>query len=339
MPADRAERLRLAMMGNGGTAASALVGLQASRVRAPASFRYCPECFRDDYGTGREFYWRRLHQLTGIEACPEHGVFLEDSSVLRLDRVTRHRFEIPPLELCKTSSRTIKQDNQLSGMARLGEALLAKKQIGSNQETLHENIIRLLCRGGFTKQNGTVKTANLIKSMSLFYSESYLEKLGGEGWVERLIRRPRGLQAPIRYLALLNFLEANLDDLFRQPVLATCQNSPRCENPICPARGTSTVHQDIINSRDHEAPVHLYRCDRCGRVVAQCATARENTWVREYGPLWSRRLTALWIDQHESLRGIAGILGEDPITIKRQAVKVGLVFPRKAVPTHDDAWS
>ena len=44
--------------------------------------RYCPLCAardRDEYG---ETYWHRVHQIVGVNVCPEHGYYLIDSTVL-----------------------------------------------------------------------------------------------------------------------------------------------------------------------------------------------------------------------------------------------------------------
>lgn len=38
---------------------------------------YCPVCVKNDHRQQGESYWRRIHNLPGIFACPTHAVFLE----------------------------------------------------------------------------------------------------------------------------------------------------------------------------------------------------------------------------------------------------------------------
>lgn len=49
----------------------------------PQYLRYCPCCVEEDRLNHGEAYWRRLHQLAVVHVCPEHGVFLNRSSVQR----------------------------------------------------------------------------------------------------------------------------------------------------------------------------------------------------------------------------------------------------------------
>jgi len=57
------------------------LGLAASRIQGAAALRYCPMCRSEMLARHGELYWRRDHQLPGLVACPEHGVFLKDSAV------------------------------------------------------------------------------------------------------------------------------------------------------------------------------------------------------------------------------------------------------------------
>lgn len=44
--------------------------------------RYCPMCVahdREEYG---ETYWHRMHQIVGVNVCPEHGCYLIESPIL-----------------------------------------------------------------------------------------------------------------------------------------------------------------------------------------------------------------------------------------------------------------
>lgn len=53
------------------------LGLAASKVKAIANFRYCPQCLKaqlEEYG---EYFWRRIWQVFGVDECLIHGILLE----------------------------------------------------------------------------------------------------------------------------------------------------------------------------------------------------------------------------------------------------------------------
>jgi hypothetical protein len=62
--------------------------------------------------------------------------------------------------------------------------------------------------------------------------------------------------------------------------------------------------------------------------VAECRVGHSRRWVVNYGELWKEKLRENWNDAGKSLREIGRILGRDPLTIKRQAQKLNLPFPR-----------
>ena len=67
-------------------------GIVASKVRVPGRLRYCPVCAEGDKQRLGEPYWHRLHQLPGVEVCPQHRVFLEESEVKTSNRRSRHMY-------------------------------------------------------------------------------------------------------------------------------------------------------------------------------------------------------------------------------------------------------
>ena len=52
--------------------------------------------------------------------------------------------------------------------------------------------------------------------------------------------------------------------------------------------------------------------------------------IESFGSIWEESLKGMWIDTRISLREIARRLGVDPMTVKRQANRLGLPFPRSA---------
>src|SRR5260370_39857782 len=57
------------------------VGRASADVPHLNRLRYCALCAKDARVNFGECYWHRLHQLPGVEICPIHKVFLENSEI------------------------------------------------------------------------------------------------------------------------------------------------------------------------------------------------------------------------------------------------------------------
>src|SRR5579884_3399041 len=86
LPSERRRLLWEQMvMGNGITFRSRM-GIANSHIQGYQWLRYCPECVKSDRERFGETYWHRLHQAPGVEVCPIHDTFLENSTAARQPR-------------------------------------------------------------------------------------------------------------------------------------------------------------------------------------------------------------------------------------------------------------
>jgi len=76
-PRMRVEQVREDMGGNNPVGVHGRLGILA--IPRPNQLRFCPLCAQEDKKQFGESYWHRLHQLPGVEVCPTHAVFLENS--------------------------------------------------------------------------------------------------------------------------------------------------------------------------------------------------------------------------------------------------------------------
>lgn len=51
--------------------------------------KYCPLCAKEDRDIHGEAYWHRKHQITSINICVKHGVYLQNSEIVRNRNLTR----------------------------------------------------------------------------------------------------------------------------------------------------------------------------------------------------------------------------------------------------------
>ncbi len=81
LPQERYDRLREQMISGPGSALHTRAGISRLSIPSPIVLRYCPICVKRDREQHGEAYWHRLHQVPGVEICPEHMTILENSAV------------------------------------------------------------------------------------------------------------------------------------------------------------------------------------------------------------------------------------------------------------------
>jgi hypothetical protein len=112
-----------------------------------------------------------------------------------------------------------------------------------------------------------------------------------------------------------------------------------CLNPVCdrfrkPQIRECNIHFAYIAKERKNKPIGIFRCT-CGFVYSRIgpdALPEDQfhfTKVKSYGAVWETHLQNLWEDSSLNLCAIAREFGVVPCTVKRQAVRLGLRFPRR----------
>jgi hypothetical protein len=348
LPPERVEAVKTALLANGARGIYMSLGIMASRVTPPSRIRYCPECFREDIAFHGELFWRRLHQMRGIEVCPKHNVFLENSNLPRGFVVLRQSFEVPAPDLAEVVSRPLSLGSQeqqgLLRLAQRGLELLTTSWPSLGLHELQTRYVEALRNKGFVTPAGNVRLADIAEQMSARYSNRFLGALRcvldcdlRASWIGRLLHRSSGAQAPIRHLLMLDFLELKLADLFQdrvQPDAQVLQGPQKCPNPLCDANGAHSARMLRREySRKLRAYVQVLECFSCNCIFSRPENANAlpaKCRIRDYGPGWKSKLRQMWEDPCTSLRQMARTLKVHRLTIKREALKCALRFPRRA---------
>ena len=345
MAAERAERLWRIMVDGTGEGLQTMAGIIAGGVPNPKHLRYCPACLQEDVDSvpyvepeRRKFifmepvmYWRRLHQLAGVEVCPKHGLMLEDSSAVRGHGAKRLKFISPGRASVDLQAKRPSTQPILREVSKMAEQVLNNSWQLPEGGSFKESYLKLFTERGLTQPNGQVQWAAVADQVKAAFPEDYLSRINSplhsrpeKSWIHHMIHKPENAHAPIRHLVLLIALGAGLEDLFAKPVevetrMAQCRN-PLCAQPMVAARSCK-------HSRDWNGQVAEYRCPTCSRIwLRGLESGRER--VTEYGDVWNQRLWEMWHDPKASLRKMSRIFGVDCVTVKRQAKKLGLPLPR-----------
>lgn len=326
-------------------------GVCTNRVRPPQFFRSCPACDRANRAEHSETFWRRLFQLPGVEVCPIHEVFLFRSDV-RLDPLEiRHQYISAESQRLATATPAIDQHDPvhriLLGLARDVDWLLHMERLNPGLDFLYRRYREVLASKGFMTRAGCVRVRELRRQFVAKCGPRLLELLQSglradkrDDWLICLLRNSSSAMAPLRHLLLLRILDVELDRFFDpawsyRPVLrASPPTGPwPCLNPVCQYRNKPTIGQahsrPIVSNGTRRL---VMTCPHCGYAYQPRDEGEQPIQpmrVIDRGPVWTNVLRQQWADSALTLRQMAITLGVDAMTVKSQAAKQGLAFPRE----------
>lgn len=349
IPPERVRRIRKSMGGCSGPAAYMSAGAMASRIPTLDFMRYCSVCLKEDEKEFRDTFWHRLHQLPGVEVCPSHQVFLENSAVgfrkgrkhiqfIPAEKATR----APPVRHVDIKNR----DHQaLLQLARDAEWLLAHPSPGTYLKSLYTRYLRVLVERGLATYTGSIHVQKLLNEFSSYYSSSLLKRLNCElrgsnieksNWLLRLARAPKHAQHPLYHLLLIRFLGCTVEEFFQLPEeLSPFGDGPwPCLNPAAAHYRQSVIIKCRLGGRlRYGRPTGKFSCV-CGFAYTRTGpdSSPEDRFrfgrIISLGQVWETELKHLWRDSSLSVSEIGERLGADPLTVRRHAARLKLPLSR-----------
>lgn len=321
------------------------IGLNASRVGRPSWLRFCPVCAEEDRRQLGETYWHRVHQMSGVEVCPRHAVFLEltdapysyNSGVAISADTTLRNLPIRQLNLSDD------YHNLLLLIAHNAAWLLTWKGGKSGSDFLRERYYNHLLRRGLAYYNGNIRATELITQFERYYPIQILEALDckvkgrNKNWLLRLLHS--GLagvsQLPIRHILLIIFLGYSTEEFFN----SYKEFKPFGDGPW-PCLNHTAVHYrepvitkcrvtDNLTTGKTGRPMGTFSCE-CGFVYNRVGpdNSEEDRYridsVESYGPIWEKVLREVWSDSSLALVRAARLLGVSDLTVVRYAIRLDL---------------
>jgi Tn7-like transposition protein D/TniQ len=349
LPPERSRRLRLDMCGRKGPSLHNPCGMSGSPIPRPEWLRFCPECVREDKSRYGECYWHRTHQITGIEICPFHQVSLQRSDVRARNRRSRYQFVSAEDVLQWTEQQPSGTPNPshqiLLVLARDINFLLHQQHLSKEEPTrLYQRYRQLLFERGLVTYRGrVVDTSLLLQQFRNAYPRELLQllhceidKQRGRPWLLHLVRVPKNAHDPLHHLLLIYFLGYTAEEFFALPV----ERKPfgdgpwPCLNPVCEQYHQPCITAcQIVHKRGVKRPIGIFVCT-CGFAYSRLGPESsanhpfQLSKIKAFGAQWETKLKTLWKDETASLQAIADQLGVAPRTVKLQAMKRGLPFPR-----------
>ncbi len=349
LPLERRHRLYDQMMSGNGTALYARLGMLTSHIPPHQWMRFCPGCVKSDRELFGETYWHRLHQAPGVEVCPTHATFLENSMAAR--QSGKRPFISAEDAVFPAQPRSALEDPSCQFMmdvAQCIDQLLRCNYTSPEQPFFRQQYLALLGQHGFITIKGSLRVVEFLKGLTDYYSPSFLSLLHCElnrtkhieaEWPARLpfARRP---QHPLHHILVIRFLGAKIDAFFNSPF-----HLPRpfgegpwpCLNPVCQEYWTLCIAGNSIRANSSkDRPVGLFACPSCGFTYSRVGPdhSPEDIFRRDripsYGRLWQMKLCEWWLDPVMSTEHIAHCLGVDFRTVKLQAKRLTLP-PRRVL--------
>jgi hypothetical protein len=335
------QRLREMMKSSGVRTTQLVSGMNACRVPSPGALRCCPACDIENQRRYGETYWNRVHQIPGIEVCPFHSVFLEETNVLRRKQEIRHNFVAAQRAERPCVPRKLDLSKQehvvMLKLAKLAAEILDLPPSIEFRRNLRDRYRAALREKGFTARKGRLCVIEAKRDLLAFCSTETLSRLHCQlpesntysGWLGGLVHSKQQSIAPIRHLLFMAWLGLPLTSyLNAEPVVDPLLKTFPCLNSVCAQFQKQVCNRIEFRDSNHVSALQVFRCPHCSHASSRNEEATEIVRVIDFGPLWAEKLKRLWSDKTTSIRDIAHQLDADPTTVRRRAVALGLLFPR-----------
>jgi hypothetical protein len=357
LPQVRSKRLYEVMKGLVDFNVYSIVGLAGCTIHKPTLLRYCPVCAEQDKGLFGESYWHRLHQVPGVEVCPTHSVFLENSSSKSSIHKSTELYISAEKNTALSTSRPLNLSAPshciLIDIANDAAWLLAQSNLVLGSKVIRTCYMSIFAEHGIETPNRRFRQRRLVDKFLYHYPNDLLRLLQCDfeslsyNWLVLFLNtlKNESLIHPLRHLLLIRCLGYTAKSFFERCLLEASSSSCReripfgrgpwpCLNPACMQfRKRSVKECHAVYRKRHGMPTGVFSCS-CGFVYQRRGpdTSPKDLFrksrVRTYGHVWEAELRKLWNNSSISLERIARRFGCCKLTIKFQATRLGLTFPR-----------
>jgi Tn7-like transposition protein D/TniQ len=359
LPRERRYLPRNQMITGNGVRFQLRMGMLTSHIPHHKWLRYCPECVKNDRDRFGETYWHRLHQVSGVEICPVHATFLEESKAARGPQRQAFLSAEHNIQTMHPRSATAAPIySSLKDIAECIDQLLHHAYDSPGLLFFQKQYFALLDQHGFITMNGRLRIVEFLNALIEYYSPALLSLLHcglshtrhiEAEWPARLPYARKKAQHPLHHILMIRFLGEEIETFLCSPIHLPRPfgNGPwPCLNHVCEQYRTLCIKSYSIREKSLKGrPVGLFVCPSCGFTYSRAGPDRfpEDAFKRRgipfYGHLWEIKLREWWLDPDTSIECMARHLGVDPITVKRQAKRLGLpprcILRKGAVKSQD----
>ncbi|WMO09336.1 TniQ family protein [Vibrio parahaemolyticus] len=129
--------------------------ISAFRERERLHIKYCPKCAEEEVSKYGVSYWHCLHQITGVDACPRHGVWLNHVELPERSHIDMPSIaSIQPLDCSPMAAKFANYCGCYLHQIRKNERILSNKKR-----------IERLRKKGFITSVGQVRRKQICKAL------------------------------------------------------------------------------------------------------------------------------------------------------------------------------
>jgi Tn7-like transposition protein D/TniQ len=252
-----------------------MLGVNASRVSGPHTFRFCMQCAEEDFCTLGETYWRRSFQLPGVFVCPNHLTMLRASRAPTGGRSLIGWYAASDFATLRDTTPLYPRSDfdrnpHILKIIESSIALLTSKATLLSAET-HKRYLSEAARAGLTKHGGVADRALLRSLMLALFGDEYLNAIGlsltperYSRWMAAMLLDPGACFQPIQHLLLSHAFSVSQERLkmTNWPVPPSASKQYSCPNQYA-KHGKGHVVERVIFKWRHGQRVGYGRCS-CG---------------------------------------------------------------------------
>jgi hypothetical protein len=346
LPPERYVQLRADMRGDGGQNIHFRAGL--GKVPGVERFRFCPLCIEDDRWQFGECYWHRVHQAPGVEVCPIHGLYLQQSELRIWNRKAKDAFISAEVVLGQVlpgpEMPVLPPDEPLLQVAHDVMWLLNQRHLSPDPDTLQRRYLNVLYERQLADSAYRVITAKFLTAFKAYYPPTLLNRLNcelnedrGVSWPLRLLRPACGVRYPVCHLLIMRFLGYTAAEFFK----LSAERKPfgrgpwPCLNPASDHYRQFRIKEcDVVFNPNLNNVVGTFVCTKCGFIYTRLGpeTSPEEQFqmraIKTFGHVWDATLQKLWADPSINLKMLRQQLGISARTLHQCAIRLELPYPK-----------
>jgi hypothetical protein len=217
LSAERADRVRYAMCSNNRNGIYAVVGRLPASHPAFQTLHFCPVCADEDRQRYDETYWHRVHHAPGVEVCPVHQVWLENTYVYAGSCGDQPVFLSAERTILPTSPRPLDLSDAtqraLLAIAENVAWLLSQTELEPQTYDFRARYLARLGERDLCSADGQVRESQLLEAIQNAYSKDLLYLLCcpvnpylPSPWPIRLVQKRGRRLHPLHHILMVHFL-------------------------------------------------------------------------------------------------------------------------------------
>lgn len=337
----RVEKVFGMMKSNSTQKAHLFAGVNSYNIRNWEYLRYCPACLEEDHRKYGEAYWHRLHQIPGVQICPNHNVLIKNSTIRRYETDCQKYFCVDDvIDECTYSAEI--QNSRTKFLVEISydfKYLLNSPLESTESDIIRKRYINKLKEKGFVSQKGQVDQIHFVNDFTKHHTLEFLELLemtpdskNTHNWLSMMVRKYDELPHPLKHILLIRYLYNDLKEFYIDKSYNTKSFGKGpfpCLNPMAEHFKEKVIQEyEEVYSRNKNQ-YGIFKCS-CGFIYER-NTAKENyenmyeySTVKNYGTAWENKFVELVELEQLHLREVGKIMKIDLKTVRKLIVRMGL---------------